>query len=173
MILSREGLLAILDANNVPTNRARFTAQDEIDGVTFGTIDPQWVQDSFEAWVETDRGTKLVATRDIGGGKDILVPNYIAPGYVCRHAAFRFFAHLIAGLALRAAETTQAFDAYAIGVVYYTATPRPEDKGRNGRHARIMFVADDGTLRQFEEGDGSPEPMTPEELASITLWHVI
>lgn len=172
MILSRSGLLAVLDANGVPTTRARGAAADEINGATFGTIDPAWVSASWDAWIAADMGTRLVVPRDIGGGKTRLVPNYVDPGYVCRHATIRFYAHLLAGLALRATVTPQPFDAYALGPVYYTAEPRADDLNRDGRHARILFVGDDGLLHQFEEGDGDPEPMTPAELASISLWFV-
>ena len=172
MTLSREGLLALLEANGIPTSRARFMAQDEVSGLAFGTINSAWVQACWDAWIQTDQDTHLVTSRDLGYGKSRLVPSYINPGYVCRHAALRFYAHLLAGLALRAHDKPQDFDGYALGVVYYTATPRPQDLGRNGRHARILFVDDDGVLQQFEEGDGDAEPMTKEELASITLWLV-
>jgi len=171
MILTRADFIMKLVAAGIPAARFALTAPDEIAANLFGTVPADFIQASWDAWVKmfADNAPALVQQRDIGGGKTRMVPNYIAPGFVCRHAAFSFYAHLLDGLAIRAATTPQANDGYAIAVVYYTATPRAEDGNRDGRHARILFVDDTGAVCEFEEGDGDPEPMTPAELGSISF----
>lgn len=166
MLLTRNQYLGKLVLAGVPLG-----CDDEINGNLFRTIPDVYVADSWRAFVEMLDGCepKLTELLEVGGGKTRLVPKYLAPGIVCRHWAFSFYGFLLLGLAERAARTLQPCDGYAIGPVYYFAKPRAEDRYRDGKHARILYVNDDGVVKQFEEGDGLPEPMIPEELASITL----
>ena len=172
MILSRTELIGKLTAAGIPTGTVALFAPDEIEGALFGSLSCEYVQriwDSFIATLQADPHANLTVRRDLGYGVTRIVPNWHAPGAVCRHWAFAFYGFALLCLAKKAIAEAQTNDGYSLAVVYYTATPRPEDLGRDGRHARIFHVDDEGKLCQFEEGDGDCEPMTPEELASITF----
>ena len=172
MLLTRPQLIAKLAAANIATANVTLFAPDQVQGNLFGTVSADFIQRAWDGFIDllqADPNATLTMPRLVGGGKTIIVPNYVAPGGVCRHWAFAFFGFLMLCFIKQQAARIQQNDAYAVAVVYYTATPRPADLGRNGRHARIFYVNDDGNLAQFEEGDGDPEPMTPGELASITF----
>ena len=98
------------------------------------------------------------------------VPRWIK-GFVCRHAAFAFYGYALDcfGKVAAAAKGNLDHDAYAFGVMYYTARPRADDRYRDGPHARMIYVNHAGEVCGYEEGDGDPEPLTPDELASAFM----
>lgn len=138
----------------------------------FGSVADDYVHrvwDAFVATLRADPHARLTLQRDVGGGKTRTVPNWVSPGAVCRHWAFAFYGFFLLCVMKLAVVRPQSNDGYALAVVYYTAEARAETLWRTGRHARIFYVNDDGDLKQFEEGDGDPEPMTRGELGSITF----
>lgn len=172
MNLTRIQLIDRLKAANIPTEVLDLYTPNEIEGMVFGSVSSGYVQrvwDSFIATLQADPNARLTAQRQLGGGKTRTVPNWVAPGAVCRHWAFAFYGFFLLCVMKLAVVRPQSNDGYALAVVYYTSQPRAENNWRQGRHARMFHVDDDGTLRQFEEGDGDPHSMTDAELRSITF----
>ena len=150
-----------------------------LNGNTFATVSRAWVSDTWAAGLRGLRmnAPRLVEPRAIGGGKTVLVPRYLLNGFCCRGHALFVYAHGLTGFADAAAEAADTghgpldHDAIAFGLLEYTATPRPENLLRSGRHENLWFVDHDGVFQTFEPGDGSENEMTSGELASITFLY--
>jgi hypothetical protein len=173
VILSRAQLIATLVAQNIPVGRQNLFAPDELSGNIFSTVSREWVADVWEATIAELRldAPSLLAPRQIGGGKTITVPRYLLNGFCCRGHALKVYSNGMIGFALKAAAspTPLDHDALAFGFIHYTAEPRAENLGRDGRHEILWGVDHDGKFFVYEPGDGDDETLTPTELASITL----
>lgn len=174
MNLFREQLLAALSGQGVPVAKAMWVAPDEISGDVFATVSRDWVAATGDAFVDTlaKNTPRLVEVRpDPAGGIGKQVPKYILNGFCCRGHALAAYAHGMMGFALKAANSVAPLDhdALAFGFLHYTAIPRPENGHRNGRHELLWGLDHDGKFFTYEIGDRSFEPLTPDELASVTL----
>lgn len=173
MILSRSELIAKMTARGVPTAAMNLFSPDEVAGAAFGTVSADFIRRAWVGFVDllrSDPNARLTMPRALGNsGLSIEVPRYVDPGFVCRHVTFAFYGYLLLCCAKKAAAETLDHDGWAFAPIYYTATPRAENRNRSGRHCRIFFANPAGEIEEFEDGDGDPEPMIPEEFASVSF----
>jgi hypothetical protein len=127
----------------------------------------------FQAWLESLRANApaLVDVRQLGGGKTRLVPRYVVNGFNCRGQGLLCYAHGMAGFAIKGATANPPLDhdSLAFGFCHYTATPRADNLGRNGRHENLCFIDHEGVFQSFEQGDGEENEFEPLETGSITF----
>jgi hypothetical protein len=173
VILTRAQLIATLAGAGVPVARVNLLAPDEISGDRFSTVSREWVADVWRETIAELRldAPSLISSREIGGGKSVTVPRYFLNGFCCRGHALKVYSNGMMGFALKAAAspTPLDHDALAFGFIHYTAEPRAENLGRDGRHEILWGLDHDGKFFVYEPGDGDGETLTSTELASITL----
>lgn len=174
MNLTRAQLIATLAAAGIPVARANLFAPDEIGGDVFATVSRDWVAsvwDAFVANLEANLPRLIEVRPSPTGGVGRAVPRYLLNGFCCRGHALGAYSHGMLGFARQAANSATPLDhdALAFGFLHYTAEARPDNLGRAGRHEQLWGVDHEGAFFTFEDGDGAFEPLTPTELASITL----
>lgn len=173
-ILARSELGTALLKGGVPFSVWNAAAiGGSVQGNLFGTVSREWVDQVWDAAMETLRlnAPHLVEIRQLGNGRSRAVPRYFLNGFNCRGHSLYVYAHGLMGVASAAADTEGAlpYDGLAWGFMHYTARPRPDNLLRDGRHEQLWFIDHDGVFQSFEGGDGEENEMTPEELSSIDL----
>ena len=138
---------------------------DVLDGAS-ETLNAAWVaQSAWSAWVKS-LPAELTTHRDIGGGKTITVPLWVAEVWDCDNHAWSFWEFVMRCQARWAVTQGKAAAGTAAGTLGYVAEPKAGNV-RQGGHDVFWFVDDAGTFRVFEPADGQMVTLTPTETLSV------
>lgn len=155
-------LLSLLSQSGLTTRKWQFP-----DG-SFETVSEEWVSAVASACLAA-LPPEIVTVRKLGGGKTLPVPLWVADAGDCETHSLVLAAWGMVGNWTRAVRDRVKRGGTAFGVLFYTATPRPENGYRNGRHSICWFVNHEKQVRFFEFGDNDVTTLTVEEKNSCTF----
>lgn len=177
-LLPRAQVLEIAAAAGIPIGRQELFAPDEIGANVFATVSRDWVAEVAQATLEELRrnAPELVDVRQLGGGKTRLVPRYVLNGFCCRGHSLKAYSNGMLGFAVQGARAAAAgaplpYDGLAWGFYHFTASPRPENYQRDGRHEKLWGIDHDLVFFNYEFGDVAFESDTPAERQTYTLLY--
>lgn len=138
-----------------------FHGHWEIDDEVYEPVSRAFIQQAWSAWVDSLPAV-LRELRDVGGGKTLTFPRYIAEVFDCDNLAQSFATFLDTCMAVDAATNSRPRGNTAAGCFNFL---------RNGDaatgHCRNWWVDYDGTADVFDAGDGSFPALAPIELPTI------
>lgn len=145
----------------------QFAYNWQLPDTTYETVDDRYPQDVFDAIVEEFRlnAPELLTVLQLGGGKTRLVPKWIEEAGDCDDGAFVMMSKALIGN-WRNAIAGGPRVARCMGVFFYTATPRAENRFRAGGHAKIWYINHNQQFRVYEDFDGEAGLLTGPELMS-------
>ena len=134
---------------------------------SYETLDAHWIANEvWPAWVAS-LPPRLRTTRDVGGGKEIAVPRWIAEVWDCDDHALSFWEFVIRCRAKTAAENPPAqYAGTGGGTLAYVAELKAGNL-RLGAHDIFWFIDGEKNFRVFEPADGSFVVLTAGEIASV------
>ncbi len=146
--------------------------------VKFETCSEEFVQKSYDDLLAM-LPAKCVDFREIGGGKEIYFMRHTMKhgdttneSGDCDTHGHVFMAHCVVGNWVKSLRTGISRGGLGLGVLDYTAEPKPEDM-RVGGHNRNWFYNHDHVLRWFEPGDNAFTTMTRSEVASLFFGRAV
>lgn len=139
---------------------------------TYRTVAADYPAAVWAAWIESLRANapQLLESRHLGGGLTRTVPRHIPEAGDCENHSLLCMGHALMGNWIAAAQGGPR-TGLAFGLLHYTATPRPENRHREGGHAQLWFCDHAGELRTYECGDGELSQLTPAEWQSAIFGY--
>ena len=137
-----------------------YRGQWDLDDDEYGPISADFVFEAWDAWIESLPG-QLRETREIGGGKSIIVPRWLPEVWDCDNHCWSFGEYLSRCMAVDYVNTGTPRGNVAAGKLNYAPTP---DTG----HAVCWFIDHSGAARIFDPGIGEFTVLTDAQLQTIS-----
>lgn len=159
MTFNRFELFGRLDAMAIPASTGWQLPDD-----TFETVESDYLPRVWSAWVESLRlnAPECLHTIEIGGGKTRLVPKYQVQAGDCENLSLLCLAHAMTGNWIGACRGGPRVGR-TLGIAFYTATPRPENRNVSGPHCQLWQIDHGGNFQTFEPQLGEFVPWLKEE----------
>lgn len=124
------------------------------DGI-YETVNDDYVPEVWQAWIDSLRANapECLTQLQMGGGKTRTVPRWVAEGGDCDDHGYLCFAHALMGN-WRNACRGGAKVARTVGIAFYTAMPRAENRNRAGGHCQVWAINHANEFKVWEPGDG-------------------
>ena len=110
--------------------------------------------------------SELVTWREVGGGKSVRVPLWVAEAGDCETHSIVLWAWAMVGNWLKAVREGKR-GGLALGFLVYVAQPKPGNT-RQGHHAIVWFVDHARQVRFYEFGDNSETTLSSDELFTVS-----
>lgn len=161
MRFSTQELREFLARQNIPAHLW------QLPDLTFETVHGDYMPEVWQAWIDSLRknAPECLTQMELGGGKTRTVPKWVAEGGDCDNHGLLCLAHAMMGNWINACRGG-ALVARTVGIAFYVATPRPENRHRAGGHCQCWQIDHDGKFQVWEPADGEWIPWTQEEAFS-------